>query len=80
MNNFLKQLSKICEVNISTLKPETVLDSLENWDSMAAVSFLVLAKTEYGLSLSGSQMLSVRTVEDLWNLILEESNSNESQS
>lgn len=79
-NTFIKQLSKICDVNVKDLQPLTMLESLESWDSMAAVSFLVMAKTEYGLSLSGPQMLSVRTVEDLWNLILEGSNSNENQS
>ncbi|MFT3859617.1 MAG: phosphopantetheine-binding protein [Aquabacterium sp.] len=49
--------------------PETVLKSIEGWDSLAFVSFIAAVQDRYGVELSAEDLLSCRTVTDLHHLL-----------
>ena len=48
---------------------ETVLDELDEWDSLSFVSFLAMANVAYGKKLEPSEVKLAETVGDLYNLI-----------
>ena len=48
---------------------ETVLDELDEWDSLSFVSFLAMANAAYGKKLNASEVKSAETIADLYELI-----------
>ena len=55
----LAALEDIMELDEGTLKPETSLDEIEEWDSLAALSYVVLMGDEFNKKVSGQQILSL---------------------
>ncbi len=47
------------------LTPETQLAELENWDSMMKLSLIVMMDDELGKALSGEQISTFQTVQDI---------------
>jgi acyl carrier protein len=66
---FLLQLDDLLELPSSTLKGPEELDALENWNSMAMVSFIALADEHFDYSISPRQFANCKTVNDLLGLI-----------
>lgn len=58
-------LADMLEVESSALKPETTLDSIEEYDSMAKLSLIVLMDDECGKKLTGEQIRAFKTVKDV---------------
>lgn len=48
---------------------ETVLASLADWDSLAALAVTVMFDIEYSKSISGEDLMKCKTVEDLFLLV-----------
>ena len=44
----LAALEEIMDVEEGTLKPETELESIEEWDSLSALSYVVYMDDEFG--------------------------------
>lgn len=61
MNDKLEALFEVFETEDIT--PETALDTLQ-WDSMAMLSIIAIAKT-YGKSVSGASLRGMKTVADI---------------
>lgn len=60
----LLQLDEILELKPGTLKGDEQLADLEQWDSLAMMSFIALA-SEQGVALSPRQFARCNTVNDL---------------
>ena len=65
----LVALEDIMELDEGTLKPETSLDDIEEWDSLSALSFVVLLGDEFGRKITGQQIRDSKTVQDLLDVM-----------
>jgi len=61
-------VADILEFEIDEVSLETVLDD-GSWDSLAVVSFMAEADSEFGKTLSPTKVSSVASVKDLLDLI-----------
>lgn len=64
--NFAEQFD---ETDASEIMASTVFHDLDEWSSLTGMSVIALAKTEYGKSITGSELKACVTVEDVFNLI-----------
>lgn len=58
-------LEDMLELDGGSLKPETVLSSIDEYDSMAKLSLIVLMDDEFNKKLSGEQIREFKTVQDI---------------
>ena len=69
MEQFIEGLEEILELDTGSLKEETDLKTLEEWDSLAKISFLAYAEDAYSRNLTGEDLVSCITVKDLHQLM-----------
>lgn len=53
------------EIDGKSLSPETLLVNLEEYDSMAKLSLIVLMDEEFNKKLTGEQIREFKTVQDI---------------
>lgn len=58
-------LEDMLELDGGTLTPETVLADIDEYDSMAKLSLIVLMDDEFGKKLTGEQIRLFKTVQDI---------------
>lgn len=58
-------LEDMLELDGGTLTPETELSSIDEYDSMAKLSLIVLMDDECGKELTGEQIREFNTVQDI---------------
>ena len=58
-------LEDMLEIDEGTLEPTMELDDLENWDSMAKLSLIVLMDDEFGKTLVSDDIKSFKTIKDI---------------
>lgn len=51
------------------LTPEMELASIDQWDSLAALSILAMIDAEYETEISGNELRKCRTIQDLFNVV-----------
>lgn len=61
----LAVLEDIMELDEGTLTPEMPLDDLEEWDSLAALSYVVMMGDEFKKKISGKEIRAFKTVRDI---------------
>ena len=61
----LALLEDMLELEKGTLAPETELASIDEYDSMAKLSLIVLMDDECGKKLTGEQIRMFKTVQDI---------------
>ena len=61
----LELLEEMLDVEPGSLKPETVLEDIEEWDSMAKLSLIVLFDEECGKKLASAEIKAFRTIGDI---------------
>ncbi len=61
----LAALEDIMELDEGTLTPETNLEEIEEWDSLAALSYVVLMSDEFNKKVSGKEIRAFKTVQDI---------------
>ena len=66
VNNFAEQFD---DTDPSEIQAGTAFHDLEEWSSLTGMSVIAMAKTIYGKSLTGAELRSCVTVEDLFNLL-----------
>jgi acyl carrier protein len=67
----LEQLRREIDIFAAVdVRPETVLQSLPHWDSLAILLVIQHAEVSYGLTLSGTQIRKCHTLQDLLQLLL----------
>lgn len=62
-------LEEMMELEAGTLTPETVLNDIEEWDSIALISFIALMDDEFDKVVKGSVVKEQKTVADLMALM-----------
>ncbi len=64
--NFADQFD---DTDPSEITAETKFHDLDEWSSLTGMSVIALAKTEYGKTITGTELKACLTVEDVYNLI-----------
>lgn len=67
IENFAEQFD---ETDPSEIKADTNYQELDEWGSLAAMGVIAFVKTEYDKIISGAEIRSCSTVEELYNLVL----------
>jgi len=67
-DQFLLQMDEILGLPAGTVRGHEKLEELENWDSTALISFIVLAETNSSVSIPPDQIVTCSTVADLLRL------------
>lgn len=62
-------IEDIMEVDEGSLTEETVLNDLDEWDSITRLSLLIYYEEEQGKKLTGDDLKAFTTVKDLTDLI-----------
>lgn len=65
---FLMEMDDILGLSAGTLRGDEKLEELENWDSTALISLIVLAETSNNVHISPEQVVGCSTVADLLRL------------
>lgn len=55
--------------DVSEISAETNYMDLDEWSSLTTLSVIAMAKTEYGKTITASEIRSCNTVEDLFKLV-----------
>jgi len=72
---FLLEMDEILDLPAGTLRGYEKLEDLENWDSTSLITFIALAETKSGVSISPAQIVTCSTVADLLRLAKVESSA-----
>lgn len=64
-NKKIEMLEEMLDLEGETLSPDTVLSSLEEWDSLAKLSLIVMAEDEFNKKLTGDEVRAFSTVGDI---------------
>lgn len=70
MEKFNELFADALEIELGAFNDETELHSLDEWDSMAALSVIAFAAQIYGKNISGDQLEMCNTVKDVRELII----------
>jgi acyl carrier protein len=65
------KLEEVLDLAPGTLKGDMALKELEQWDSVAVVSFIAMADSDFGVILPPKSIAQCRVVDDLADLIVE---------
>lgn len=65
----IKMIEEMLEVDENSLTLETELNSLDEWDSVAILSSIVMLDDEFGKTVKGDELKACKTVQDLVNLM-----------
>ena len=65
----IAMLEETWELDEGTLTPNTVLADVDEYDSMAKLSLIVLFDDEFGVKLTGSVIKGFETVSDILKLM-----------
>lgn len=57
------------DTDVSEIQADTEYQELEEWSSLTAMSLIAMAKTKCGKTITGREIRSCKTVEELFNLI-----------
>lgn len=68
IENFADQFD---DTELSEFKPETVFHELDEYSSLIALSIIGMVDDEYGVTLTGNEMKSAVTIEDLFHIVEE---------
>ena len=63
----LAALEEIMDLDEGALKPEMSLEDIEEWDSLAALSYVVFMSENLGKKMSGAEIRAFKTVQDILN-------------
>ena len=65
MDDKLKKLEEVFEMQEGTLRPDMRLDELGEWDSMTRLSLIVMMEDDYGKKVKRSEVMNYTTVQDI---------------
>jgi len=61
----LAALEEIMDIELGTLTPKTLLQDLDEWDSVTAISLIAFVEENFGKVLKGSQIKEFKTLADV---------------
>ena len=60
----LAELEDLLDFPKGSLHPETALDTLDEWDSISVIGYLVILDEKFGKTLAGEAVRNFKTVKD----------------
>ncbi|MBD5324350.1 MAG: acyl carrier protein [Bacteroides sp.] len=70
IKEFIEKFAEIFDdTDTSILTPETKFRELNEWSSLSALGVIALADEEFDVELSGKDLRSVNTIQELYTLI-----------
>lgn len=70
IEEFIKTLeAEFEELQPGTLKPETKFTDLDEWSSMHSLIIIALIDTEYDVTITGEDLMSIKKVEELYTIV-----------
>lgn len=66
ISNFADQFD---DLDASVLTPETEFKSLDEWNSLIALSVIAMIDEKYDVTLKGNDITGATTIEDLYNTV-----------
>lgn len=69
MEEFIENFADVLDIDPSELTAETEFRSLEEWDSIAALSVIGMVDEEYNVVLNAEDMRSSGTIAELYDKI-----------
>ena len=61
----LALIEEVLDVEAGALTPETLLADVEEWDSIAALSLIVMLDEKFEKTVSGAQIKALESVSDI---------------
>jgi len=75
MEAFIEKIySVIDEIEPGTLTPESKYREVPDWSSMHALILIAMVKVDYGVTITGEDLMSHHTLQDIYNLIIKRKN------
>ncbi|MCD6018331.1 MAG: acyl carrier protein [Bacteroidetes bacterium] len=72
IKDFINKIeTEIDEFEEGSLKPETNLRNTSAWTSMHALILIALIDTEYNVTITGEDLRTITSIEDLYNIVKE---------
>ena len=65
----ITKVAEITETNLNLVTEKTNLSTLDAWDSLANVLFIAFAVSDFGVHLSGEELMQAETVGDLVKMV-----------
>lgn len=65
MEEKLALIADALDADEELIKPETVLEELEEWDSMGVIAVISMLDKKYKIQLRADQIKSLKTVNDI---------------
>lgn len=70
IDEFIRNFEDAVEaIEPNSLTADTPFTDLPEWDSLAALSVLAMVDAEYNTEISGKELRSCKTLEDLFNVV-----------
>lgn len=71
LTNFIKNFAdQLDDTDPGIIKPDTKFRELEEWSSLTGMCLIAMVKTNYGKTLTGTDLRSCQTVEDIYRVIM----------
>lgn len=67
----IELLAELMDVDPEVLTPDTVLEGMQEWDSLALISFIAMMDEEFNKTVKGSEVKKLKTVADLMAMMVE---------
>ena len=61
----LALIEEVLDVEEGSLKPETLLADVDEWDSIAALSLIVMLDEQFEKTVSGAQIKALESINDI---------------
>lgn len=68
MEQFIEKMIDVLDIE-EEITADTVLEDLEEWDSLSLVSFMAMANAAYGKKVIPADVKMAKTVSDLYELV-----------
>lgn len=68
MEQFIERIIDVMDIE-EEITADTVLEDLEEWDSLSLVSFMAMANAAYGKKVIAADVKMAKTVADLYELV-----------
>lgn len=67
----IEMLAEILDLEVEELSPETKLSSLDEWDSIAILSFIAMMDEEFGKAIKGAEIKKFNIIQDAMDIMEE---------
>jgi acyl carrier protein len=69
MQNFIKKLEEVFEMQTGTINSQDIFREYKEWDSMALLSLMAMLEDEYNITIPREDFQKISTIEDIFNFL-----------